>query len=186
KLQQVMMQSGWGQIPVLDEEGRISGVVTRTDLIKHMGHRGPAHARCEDIIRRLEGALPPLLMALVREIGRAADEMDFSLYVVGGFVRDLLLGHPTTDVDFVVEGNAIALTRALQDRFGGDTRSHSRFGTGKWLLNRTVWRRIARALDVEPPEDMSALPAHIDFASARTEFYDAPTVLPEVERSSIK
>lgn len=186
KLQQVMMQSGWGQIPVLDEEGRISGVVTRTDLIKHMGHRGPAHARREDITRRLEGALPPLLMALVREIGRAADEMDFSLYVVGGFVRDLLLGHPTTDVDFVVEGNAIALTRALQDRFGGDTRSHSRFGTGKWLLNRAVWRRIARALDVEPPEDMSALPAHIDFASARTEFYDAPTVLPEVERSSIK
>jgi tRNA nucleotidyltransferase (CCA-adding enzyme) len=184
-LQQTMMQSGWGQIPVVDEQKRIVGVVTRTDLIQHMGHQQTPAPRRAEIARLLDDALPPLLMALVRRIGQIAGEMDFNLYVVGGFVRDLLLHLPTADVDFVVEGNAIALTRALCKRFGGDTRSHGRFGTGKWLLDEAAWRGIAAALDV-PPGDLTDLPAHIDFATARTEFYDAPTVLPEVERSSIK
>lgn len=185
-LQQTMMQSGWGQVPVLDDDGRIVGVVTRTDLIKHMGHASPAPTRRAEIAQLLQDALPPLLIALVRELGRTAVEMDFNLYVVGGFVRDLLLHQPTIDVDFVVEGNAIKLTRALQRRFGGDTRSHSRFGTGKWLLRPDVWRRIATELGVEDMSGFGDLPAHIDFATARTEFYDAPTVLPEIERSSIK
>ncbi len=185
-LQQTMMQSGWGQVPVIDDDGQIIGVVTRTDLIKHMGHASPTPARRAEITQLLQRALPPLLMALVLELGRTADEMGFDLYVVGGFVRDLLLHQPTTDVDFVVEGNAIELTRALRQRFGGDTRSHSRFGTGKWLLSAAVWRRIAKALGVDDLSGFDNLPAHIDFASARTEFYNAPTVLPEVERSSIK
>lgn len=185
-LQQTMMQSGWGQIPVLGSNDRIIGVVTRTDLIKHMGHSTPPRTRRSEVTQLLEEALPPLLMALVREIGRIAEEMDFNLFVVGGFVRDLLLGQPTTDVDFVVEGNAIELTRTLQARFGGDMRSHSRFGTGKWLLDARTWQRIAAELGLPGAAEAGNLPAHIDFASARTEFYDAPTVLPEVERSSIK
>jgi tRNA nucleotidyltransferase (CCA-adding enzyme) len=184
-LQQTMMTSGWGQIPVVDGTGKIIGVVTRTDLIKHMGHTASPLSRRAEITRLLERALPPVMMALTREAGRTADEMGLSLYVVGGFVRDLLLGHAGTDIDFVVEGDAIALTHALCERFGGDTRSHRRFGTGKWLLTPAVWEVIAQRLGV-PPGDPAILPNHIDFASARTEFYATPTALPEVERSSIK
>ncbi|HEC21710.1 MAG TPA: CBS domain-containing protein [Chloroflexi bacterium] len=184
-LQQTMMTSGWGQVPVVDEEGHIIGVVTRTDLIKHMGHDQPATTRRDEIVRRLEDALPPLLMTLIREIGRIAHEMGLNLYAVGGFVRDLLLGQPTIDIDFVVEGDAIALTRALRETFGGDIRYHVRFGTGKWLIDAKTWGRIAARLDV-PEEAPDRLPAHLDFATARTEFYEAPTALPEVERGSIK
>ncbi len=184
-LQQTMMTSGWGQIPVVDSTGGIIGVVTRTDLIKHMGHAAPRPSRRAEIIRLLERALPPVMMALTREAGRMAEEMGLSLYVVGGFVRDLLLGHAGTDIDFVVEGDAIALTHALCEQFGGDTRSHRRFGTGKWLFTPSLWEAIAQRLNV-PVSDPAALPNHIDFASARTEFYATPTALPEVERSSIK
>ena len=183
-LQRVMIESGWGQVPVIENE-RLVGVVTRTDLIKHMGHAAPLPSRRAEIIRLLERALPPVMMALTREAGRMAEEMGLSLYVVGGFVRDLLLGHAGTDIDFVVEGDAIALTHALCERFGGDTRSHRRFGTGKWLITPSLWEAIARRLNV-PISDPAALPNHIDFASARTEFYATPTALPEVERSSIK
>ncbi len=185
RLQQVMMSSGWGQIPVVNGEGHVIGVVTRTDLIHHMGHNTQPPARRGEIVRRLEAALPPTLMALVREIGRVAEEMDLHLYAVGGFVRDLLLDQPTTDIDFVVEGDAIALTRALRRRLGGDMRSHRRFGTGKWMIDPGTWEAIARQLKLSP-EDPTRLPSHIDFVTARTEFYHAPTVLPEVERSSIK
>ncbi len=184
-LQQVMMTSGWGQIPVIDGEGRIVGVVTRTDLIKVLGHNRPAPRRRVEIARRMEEALPPALMGLVREIGHIGREMDLNVYVVGGFVRDLLLGQPTIDMDFVVEGDAIRLTRALRDRFGGDLRSHGRFGTGKWLLDADVWERFAAHLGV-PLDRSSSLPAHIDFVTARTEFYRMPTALPEVEQASIK
>jgi tRNA nucleotidyltransferase (CCA-adding enzyme) len=184
-LQNVMMTTGWGQVPVVDEAGEIDGVVTRTDLIQHMGHTRPAISRRAEITRRLEAALPPALMALVRETGRIAGEMNLNLYVVGGFVRDLLLDLPTTDMDFVVEGDAIALTRALRDEFGGDMRSHARFGTGKWMLTPAIWQEIAARLDA-PANDLARCPPHIDFVTARTEFYHAPTALPEVERSSIK
>lgn len=184
-LQHVMMTTGWGQVPVVDDSGRIAGVVTRTDLIKHMGHDTPANTRRSEVARLLEDALPPLLMALVREIGRIAQQMDVNLYAVGGFVRDLLLDHHNIDIDFVAEGDAIALTRALRAEFGGDLRSHRRFGTGKWLLNDDTWRRVADRLGF-PPSALDELPPHLDFATARTEFYDAPTVLPEIERSSIK
>ncbi len=184
-LQQVMMTSGWGQIPVVDREGHIIGVVTRTDLIKHMGHAAPTISRRAEIVRLMEQALPPLVLALVREAGRTAQQLGASLYMVGGGVRDLLLGQPTLDVDFVAEGDAIALARTLRARFGGEVHSHARFGTAKWLLNRDTWQAIAAQMNVVSHAD-EALPTHIDFATARTEFYEAPTVLPEVERSSIK
>lgn len=183
-LQNLMMTSGWGQIPVVDGSSAILGVVTRTDLINHLGHARQLADRRAEIAGRMEHALPPALLALVRAVGRIAKDMDLQMYVVGGFVRDLLLGLPTGDMDFVVEGDAIALTRALQRELGGRIRSHGRFGTGKWLIAPEDWMRIAEQIGVAAsPAD---LPSHIDFVSARREFYAAPTVLPEVERSSIK
>lgn len=184
-LQQVMMSSGWGQIPVVDGERKVIGVVTRTDLIKHLGHSAPPADRRAEIAQELEQALPPILMALTRMAGRQAHDAGLSLYVVGGFVRDLLLGYPLSDLDFVVEGDAIRLTHILQQTFGGETRSHGRFSTGKWLLDGNTWAAIAERLEVPLPGD-ERLPSHIDFVTARTEYYHAPTELPEVERSSIK
>jgi len=184
-LQRRMMNSGWGQVPVVDEAGQIIGVVTRTDLIKHLGHSAPSGSRRDAIERLLTAALPPALLALTREVGARAAALDFHVYVVGGFVRDLLLGRPNLDIDFVIEGDAITLARHLCAAFGGETRHHERFGTGKWLLNRDTWQVVAEHLGVTL-NGTDLLPAHIDFATARTEFYDAPSVLPEVERGSIK
>jgi tRNA nucleotidyltransferase (CCA-adding enzyme) len=52
-----------------------------------------------------------------------------AVYVVGGFVRDLLLNRPSPDFDVVVEGDAIALANALERCYGGKLLAHSRFGT---------------------------------------------------------
>jgi tRNA nucleotidyltransferase (CCA-adding enzyme) len=80
----------------------------------------------------------------------------------------------------VTEGDAIRLVRFLQEKFGGETRSHQQFGTAKWLLSTAVWERVA------PGSESADAPMVIDFVTARTEFYDRPTALPEVERGSIK
>ncbi len=107
--------------------------------------------------------------------------MGYSLYLVGGPVRDLLLGLPVVDLDLVVEGDAVRLARTLARQYGGRVVAHTRFGTAKWLLDDRVWEQVAGGA---PPPDR-AIPT-VDFATARTEFYTYPTALPEVERSSIK
>jgi tRNA nucleotidyltransferase (CCA-adding enzyme) len=106
--------------------------------------------------------------------------LNMPLYFVGGLVRDLLLNKPPTDMDMVIEGDAYKLVSRLKARYGGDVRSHARFGTAKWLLTPAVWRAIA------PEALLDDMPEAIDFVTARTEFYTRPSALPEVERSSIK
>ncbi|MGI6208481.1 MAG: CBS domain-containing protein [Anaerolineae bacterium] len=175
ELQRLMTEHDIGQVPVV-EDGRVIGIVTRTDLIKLWAAEGEGAAKPPRVVERLEQALPPSLWEVLRAAAGVADDMGYNLYAVGGFVRDLLLGFPNLDLDLVVEGDAIALARAVCERFGGEIKSHRRFGTAKWLLDRPA---IAG-------EDWASLPEHIDFATARTEFYERPSALPIVERSSIK
>jgi len=171
ELQRIMMEYGVGQVPVV-KDGRPIGIVTRTDLIKLWSAPRRRPPQAQDLAQRLSQALPPKLEEILRLAGQLADEMGYSLYVVGGFVRDLLLGIPNLDLDLVVEGDAIKLARRLAERIGGRVRSHARFGTAKWLP------------DPNDPElkDIGTL----DFATARVEFYEHPTALPQVERSSIR
>jgi tRNA nucleotidyltransferase (CCA-adding enzyme) len=117
---------------------------------------------------------------LLRAIAEQAQQQHIGLYAVGGFARDLLLDIPNHDIDLVVEGDAIALVRAIQGAYGGDMRYHAQFGTAKWLLDETV----AGALGVSYAD--ARWPTFIDFVTARTEVYEQPSALPTVERSSIK
>lgn len=186
-LRRVMTESGWGQIPVADpESGTIIGIVTRTDLLKTMGDLTPGPGR-QNLAARLEGALPPARLALLKIIAAEAHEMHMAVYVVGGFVRDLLLNRPSPDFDVVVEGDAIALANALAGCYGGRLLAHGRFGTSKWTIEG-ICDRLAAALSekFEQAIDPADLPDNLDLISARTEFYDYPTALPTVERSSIK
>lgn len=169
RVQQIMTDHGVGQVPVV-EDGKVLGIVTRTDLIKlWTSHSEPG--RRADIQEQLRKALPVPLLNLLWQARDIANQMGHSLYVVGGFVRDLMLGVPTLDLDLVVEGDAVSVARELARQLKGRVRSHSRFGTAKILLEGT---------------EGTSLPASLDFVTARTEFYQHPTALPEVERSSIK
>jgi tRNA nucleotidyltransferase (CCA-adding enzyme) len=76
------------------------------------------------------------------------------VYLVGGAVRDLLLGRDRADVDLMVEGDATALAAEL----GGANSEHDRFGTVK--------------VDVDGHE--------VDIVGARTESYERPGALPTV------
>src|SRR4030095_14268742 len=102
-----MSEGGLGQVPVV-EENRILGIVTRTDLLKlYAQPRRPA--RNAEFAARLERALPRETLLLVQNAARLARELGYSTYLVGGFVRDLLIGQANLDLDIVVEGDAIEL-----------------------------------------------------------------------------
>ena len=169
EVQRVMIEHGLGQVPVVSH-GQVLGIVTRTDLIK-LWSAPPRPSRQAQIADLLDRTLPAPLLELMLAARDEANAAGYSLYVVGGFVRDLLLGQPTLDLDLVVEGDAITLARRLAERVGGRARSHGRFGTAKVILEQP-----------RPPE----LPPALDFVTARTEFYPHPSALPQVERSSIK
>jgi tRNA nucleotidyltransferase (CCA-adding enzyme) len=191
-LRRTMIDSGWGQIPVVDAEGRIIGIVTRTDLIKTWDEGAGAEHRTADMERRLDASLSPTQIEVLRLLGREAADLDATVYVVGGFVRDLLLEQlagrvQSFDLDIVLEGDGIRFARHLRDRYGGRVVEHRQFNTAKWILNDpdTPVSEELRALATQAA-GIESLPAHLDFVSARTEFYTAPTVLPTVENSSIK
>lgn len=187
-LQRVMAESGWGQIPVVhSESGTVVGIVTRTDLLKTLTKEPKIPGR-QNLADRLEKALPPARLALLKATAQVAYEQRSALYIVGGFVRDLLLERPSQDFDLVVEGNAIELAQTLANRYGGRVTSHTRFGTAKWHIDdihENLRQALAGQLDGQklPPGE---LPEFLDLVTARTEFYTHPTALPTVERGSIK
>jgi tRNA nucleotidyltransferase (CCA-adding enzyme) len=190
RVQQLMIEEDWGQIPVVietelaDAPDRLVGVVTRTDLLRLLTQSVREQSE-SNLCRLMAESLPPGIWQLVQQVSEVGDEMGMPIYFVGGLVRDLLLEVPSTDVDMVVEGDAIALAERLSEQFGGYVRSHGRFGTAKWLMEPAVWRAVAPEVTLGD-EALDELPDSVDFVTARTEFYDQPSALPEVESGSIK
>jgi len=179
-LEQRMVESGWGQIPVLEAADKLIGIVTRTDLIKHRARIHPASAG-QDITlpkEKVTAVLGEAVVSLIQTIADQAQQAGIALYMVGGVVRDLLLDRQNFDLDFVVESSGIDFAEQLQRRYGGQVSSFRPFGTAKWALDPQAAAALGLPLD--------ALPDHIDFATARNEFYEHPTALPTVYNSSIK
>ncbi len=180
-LETTMVESGWGQVPVADANGKLLGIVTRTDLINHWASQHPTQRTPENDKLALEdmaAVLGDTVARLIEVIATHAQAAGANLYIVGGVVRDLLLGRTNLDVDFVVEGDAIALADALRQQYGGAVSSFRPFGTAKWTLTADV----AQAMDILDDQ----LPETVDFATARNEFYEHPTALPTVYSGSIK
>ncbi len=198
-LQRIMTDTGWGQVPVIDPEtSQIIGIVTRTDLLKTLT-RQPEFSRPLNLANRLEIALLPARLTLLKAVAQIAHNQRAALYIVGGFVRDLLLDRPSLDFDLVVEGDAIQLAKALASEYGGRVTSHSRFGTAKWhikeirsklldLLTTNSEKHSSKDSDIHslPQSRYEDLPDSLDLISARTEFYTYPTALPTIEHGSIK
>jgi tRNA nucleotidyltransferase (CCA-adding enzyme) len=117
----------------------------------------------------IEHSLSPDQLDLLRLLAGQAEAHEVPLYIVGGSVRDLLLGRRLNDFDFIVEGDAIALGRGLSSKYGGAVTAHTKFGTAKWFL----------------PESLKADHEALDLISARAETYKHPAALPTVKRGRI-
>ena len=107
--------------------------------------------------------IPEPILNLLYEIGEVAEK---NAYLVGGFVRDLLLKRPSLDIDIVVEGDAIRVAETMCDRWNGTLEVHPQFGTA------TV-----------TPENLD-LPK-VDFVTARRETYQDAGTLPIVQHGNL-
>lgn len=115
--------------------------------------------------------LPPALAALLALATATAAGQGTRLWLVGGVVRDLLLGlAPGRDIDLAVEGDAPALAAALAAAGGGHVlAAHATFGTATVVL----------------PDPSGALRL-LDLARTRVERYPRPAALPEVRPAPIE
>jgi tRNA nucleotidyltransferase (CCA-adding enzyme) len=109
--------------------------------------------------------LPDRLVGLLRKVGQLGDERGCQVYVVGGVVRDLLLGRITLDLDLAVEGDGIAFARQVAERYGAGLAVFEQFATARLLF----------------PDSLK-----MDIATTRRESYVQPAVLPTVHLASIE
>jgi tRNA nucleotidyltransferase (CCA-adding enzyme) len=120
----------------------------------------------------MEQSLPEDRWGLLQLVREEATQRGLPLYIVGGSVRDLVLGRRLNDFDLTVEGDATRLAGSLASKHGGEVTIHSKFGTAKWFLPRHL------TPDTETPDAL-------DLISARSETYKSPAALPTVKRGSI-
>ena len=102
---------------------------------------------------------------LIRWIGTCADSSKLNAYVVGGFVRDLLLKRKSIDFDIVVEGDGIKFAQGLAKIKSAQIVKHKQFKTA------TIIR----------PNGLK-----VDIATARREIYKKPAMLPSVMPGEIR
>lgn len=112
----------------------------------------------------LTGAIPRGLRTVLEHVSERCRSLGYKGYIVGGAVRDMLIGVEVSDIDVTVVGNVQRLFDGLNKAYGYKALFHPSFGT----------------VTLKTMED-----GGIDIATARRETYREPAALPEVFPSNL-
>ncbi|MHB8109833.1 MAG: CBS domain-containing protein [Syntrophorhabdaceae bacterium] len=162
-------------LPVVHDH-ELKGAITRTDLLRVLEDEiaktvleklefHEKYVQRKNVRKLMEERLDETTMQKMVDMGNLADDIGFHAYLVGGFVRDLLLRNDNNDIDVVIEGDGIEFAEEMVKRFHVKMRAHKEFSTAKIIF----------------PDGFK-----IDIATARLEYYRAPAALPTVEHGSLK
>ncbi len=179
KIQEILVGRNQRLIPVVHGAGGLAGIITRTGLLRHLhaSNRHPGaeveeasttgglYSRPKRVGGLMRDRLPSGVLALLHSAGQVAADLGMKAYLVGGFVRDLLMRIDNLDIDIVIEGDGIAFAEAFSKVHPCRVRSHLKFGTAVLLF----------------PDGFK-----LDVATARVEYYLKPGALPTVSFSSMK
>jgi len=177
RVQELIIAQNQRLLPVLEKE-QLVGAITLGNLVGMLQEEmmrsvkggttletQPLYARKKVISKLIRERLPERIQSLLAEFGKVGDELGYSVFAVGGFVRDLLMRVENLDVDIVVEGDGIRFAETFEKSVPCRIRTHRKFGTAIILF----------------PDG-----SKIDVATARLEVYESPAALPTVESGSIK
>ncbi len=178
RVQEIILKKNQRLVPVVSA-GHVAGVITRTGLLRFLHDVRDVHPpdagedipavgflfRQKSITSLMRERLPGNVLDLLKSAGGVAGRLGMSAYVVGGFVRDLVMRIDNFDVDLVIEGDGIEFAEAFAKENACRVRPHHKFGTAVLVF----------------PDGFK-----VDVATARVEYYLEPAALPTVEYSSIK
>jgi tRNA nucleotidyltransferase (CCA-adding enzyme) len=175
KVKEIIIGNNQRFLPVT-KDGELAGAITRTDLLRILEDEiaktvfsklefHDMYEKRKNVKKLMEERLDKETLGKLSAIGELADRMGYHAYLVGGFVRDLLLRIENFDIDIVIEGDGILFAEEMAKAFNVKARQHKEFATAKVIY----------------PDGFK-----IDIATARLEYYKAPAALPTVEHSSLK
>ncbi|MFA5337085.1 MAG: hypothetical protein WC330_01975 [Candidatus Omnitrophota bacterium] len=108
--------------------------------------------------------IDPYFRPILESLSELADKLNARVYLVGGVVRDLMLGERMFDLDIVVEADAIEFAHKFADIHKKQFKKHHAFGTATVFFDNH----------------------HIDFVTARSEIYSGFGALPRVLPASLR
>ncbi|MBQ7608074.1 MAG: CBS domain-containing protein [Desulfovibrionaceae bacterium] len=168
----IIIENNQRMVPVIEND-EVVGIMTRTDLVNIFAeissedsHRG---AKYYNIEKMLVDHLPTWVLDILKIAGEIGRSLNLAVFVVGGFVRDLLLQQQNHDIDLVVEGNGALYAEHLAQALHGRVSRHEKFMTAMVIFTNNAHEK-----------------KHIDVATARLEYYEHPAALPLVEVSPLK
>ena len=156
--EKILSTFGEKLIPVL-ENGKLVGVVTRLDLMQAIRKQTQPLKSLHKKVK-----LPSKVEEIAKKVGEVCKELGFRGYLVGGVVRDILMGKNIWDLDFVIEGNGLEVAKKVAELYGVNIHPFPQFGTAHLKVG-----------------DFK-----LEFATTRRETYPHPGAYPEVEPASIK
>lgn len=115
-------------------------------------------------MRKYFKKLPKELREVISQAFKVSLETRMSAYLVGGCLRDLILGVKNLDLDIAVEGKGIIFAQNLAKRLKSSLKTYERFGTATLILTNGL---------------------KVDIATARQEKYPYPAALPVVDSGSL-
>lgn len=173
RVRELLISQNQALLPVVEKD-RLVGIITIQELMQVIHQEAvkadqeglPLVPRKKMISKLMRERFPERIHELLVQFGKVGDDLGYSVYAIGGFVRDLLMRVENFDIDIVVEGDGIRLAEEFEKRFPPcRIRTHRKFGTAIILF----------------PDGLK-----VDVATARLEVYESPAALPKVERTSLK
>ncbi|MEM9136405.1 MAG: CBS domain-containing protein [Cyanobacteria bacterium P01_F01_bin.42] len=188
-IEALMVRHDIGRLPVVQND-QLLGIVTRTDILRQLHQLKPRSDRdstdsiARSVQSRLRQAVPEMLYRLLTVAAQEAEKRQWQLYLVGGAVRDFLLGaRGKTPVfkefDLVVDGVLDAQTESVGGALALGVQQHYPDAQiqiyGQFQTASLIWH-----------QESDLGPFSMDIATARSEFYPYPAANPEVSISSIR
>ena len=131
-----------------------------------------------DNVSTILNQLPKTEIYIIKSIAKAGEELGFPVYLVGGFVRDLFIGKPTFDLDFLIDGEAAKFSAVLKDCWSEHLANipapFKNISFKKYFTSKLLFEQ-----ELLPGQTV------IDFASMRTEEYPEPAKPPVVSLAGI-
>lgn len=155
--------------PVVDG-GLFLGIITRDILLKKLFHEETkiqleTKPKKRNINFLINKSFPKEILDELRFIGEISKDLGFRTFLVGGVVRDIVMGKQNLDIDLLVEGDATILLTEYAKKKGYSYFFYKEFLTGYIKTDSGL---------------------KIDFATARREIYDYPGAYPRIEKATVE
>jgi len=161
RAQEIMLEKHSREAVIFKEDKPV-GVISGNNLLSafHQQKKNPKNLK-----QLLEETVPYKIQKLLEQAGIVAEELGYKAFIVGGVVRDILLGIENLDIDLVIEGDGILFSTQFTKKIGGEIKKYKEFGTATITL----------------PDGFK-----LDIATSREEFYSEPASLPQVKPASLQ